>query len=55
MSKYSIGLDLGINNVGWAIVDIETNQIEKCGVKKFNSSSGAKDRREQRNARRRLF
>ena len=54
MSKYSIGLDLGINNVGWAIVDIETNQIEKCGVKKFNSSSGAKDRREQRNARRRL-
>lgn len=54
MSKYSIGLDLGENNVGWSIVDIDTTKIEKCGVRKFNTSSGAKDRRVQRNTRRRL-
>ena len=54
MSKYSIGLDLGVNNVGWSIVDIDTAKIEKCGVRKFNTSSGAKDRRVQRNTRRRL-
>ncbi len=54
MSKYSIGLDLGENNVGWSIVDIDTAKIEKCGVRKFNTSSGAKDRRVQRNTRRRL-
>ena len=23
MGKYSIGLDLGINNVGWAVYDFE--------------------------------
>ena len=54
MSKYSIGLDLGVNNVGWSIVDIDTAQIEKCGVRRFNTSDSAKDRRFQRNTRRRL-
>lgn len=54
MSKYSIGLDLGINNVGWSIVDIDTAEIEKCGVRRFNTSDSAKDRRIQRNTRRRL-
>lgn len=52
--KYSIGLDLGVNNVGWSIVNVDTAVIEKCGVRRFNTSDGAKDRREQRNARRRL-
>lgn len=54
MSKYSIGLDLGVNNVGWSIVDIDTATIEKCGVRSFNKSDGAKDRRNSRNDRRRL-
>ena len=52
--KYSIGLDLGVNNVGWSIVNVDTAEIEKCGVRRFNTSDGAKDRRSFRNTRRRL-
>lgn len=54
MSKFSIGLDLGVNNVGWSIVDVDSATIEKCGVRRFNTSDGAADRRIQRNTRRRL-
>ena len=35
MSKYSIGLDLGINNVGWAIYDLEKNSIIDKGVVRY--------------------
>lgn len=52
--KYIIGLDLGINNVGWSVVNAETNTLESFGVKKFNASGGASDRRNFRNSRRRL-
>lgn len=52
--EYIIGLDLGINNVGWSIVDSTTNTIEKCGVRLFSPSSDASVRRETRNVRRRL-
>ena len=53
MNNYTIGLDLGINNVGWSIYDNKTNKIEKTGVRLFTSSNSAKDRRELRNQRRR--
>lgn len=52
--EYIIGLDLGINNVGWAIVDKENKMIEKCGVRLFSTSNNASQRRTIRNARRRL-
>lgn len=54
MEKYIIGLDLGINNVGWSVVDAQTNKIKYLGVKQFEASDSAKDRRTQRNTRRRL-
>lgn len=52
--KYVIGLDLGINNVGWSILDLESHNIEKSGVRLFNPSTDAKNRRSNRSARRRL-
>ncbi len=52
--NYVIGLDLGINNVGWSIVDLDKKKIEKCGVRLFNPSDDAKKRRGARSVRRRL-
>ena len=54
MKKYSIGLDIGINNIGWSIVNMEEKKVEKCGIRQFSVSAGAKERREIRNSRRRL-
>lgn len=51
MGKYVIGIDLGINNVGWSIIDENTRNIE-MGVRLFNESSAAQDRRSFRAARR---
>jgi len=34
MSKI-LGLDLGTNSIGWAIVDTSTNKLVDCGVKIF--------------------
>lgn len=53
-ANYVIGLDLGINNVGWSIVDLDNKKIEKCGVRLFNPSADAKARRGARSVRRRL-
>lgn len=59
--KYSIGLDIGISSVGWAVVNTDMERIEKMGVRVFdaaenpkNGSSLAAPRREARSARRRL-
>lgn len=54
MEKYIIGLDLGINNVGWAIINEEKNTLEKTGVRIYTTSDVAKERREARNTRRRM-
>lgn len=54
LKKYTIGLDIGINNVGWAIYDSDDNKILKTGVRTFNQSNSAADRRNARNVRRRL-
>ncbi|HHW39003.1 MAG TPA: type II CRISPR RNA-guided endonuclease Cas9 [Bacillales bacterium] len=59
--KYSIGLDIGISSVGWAVVNMDMERIEKMGVRVFdaaenpkNGSSLAAPRREARSSRRRL-
>lgn len=63
--SYSIGLDCGIASVGYAILELDTNEepcrIIKLGARIFNraenpkdGSSLAKSRREARSARRRL-
>lgn len=52
MGKYSIGLDLGINNVGWAIYDLDEQQIIDKGVVRYEKASGAQDRRKVRGSRR---
>ena len=52
MSKYVIGLDLGINNVGWAIYDLNQSIILDKGVVRYQESSNAQDRRAIRGSRR---
>lgn len=50
--NYIIGLDLGINNVGYSVINEDTNQIEKKGVRLFNPANNAENRRNARNTRR---
>lgn len=59
--RYSIGLDIGISSVGWAVINNDLNRIEDLGSRVFdvaenpkNGSSLAAPRREARSARRRL-
>ncbi|MCI1881443.1 MAG: type II CRISPR RNA-guided endonuclease Cas9 [Sporolactobacillus sp.] len=59
--KYSIGLDIGISSVGWAVINLDKQRIERMGARLFdaaenpkNGSSLAAPRREARSARRRL-
>lgn len=45
-----LGLDIGTNSIGWAIVDNSSNQIIDCGVKIFSASFNSERRsvRQQR-------
>ena len=45
-----LGLDIGINSIGWAIVDNSPNQIIDCGAKIFPTSFNSERRfaRQQR-------
>lgn len=59
--KYSIGLDIGITSVGWAVINLDKKRIEDMNSRIFdvaenpkNGSSLAAPRREARSARRRL-
>lgn len=58
--KYSIGLDIGISSVGWAVINLDLDRIERMGVRTFDKaenpdgSSLAASRREARSVRRRL-
>lgn len=59
--KYSLGLDIGVTSVGWAVVDEDKKRIHDLGVRIFekaeNPKTGeslAKPRRDARSARRRL-
>jgi CRISPR-associated protein Cas9/Csn1, subtype II/NMEMI len=59
--KYSIGLDIGISSVGWSVINLDRERIERMGARLFdaaenpkNGSSLAAPRRDARSARRRL-
>lgn len=57
--KYSIGLDLGTNSVGWAVTDINNNLLKfrgknMFGVRLFDAGKTAEQRRGFRSTRRRL-
>src|SRR5699024_4913760 len=59
--RYSIGLDIGITSVGWAVINLDKERIEDLNSRIFdvaenpkNGSSLATPRREARSARRRL-
>lgn len=55
----TLGLDMGTNSLGWAVVDNSTNDLVSYhghpmwGVRMFSESSSAEDRRKKRGARRR--
>lgn len=56
--EYNIGLDIGTQSVGWAVVNANTNQVMKrgnkalWGVRLFDSSETAAARRNKRSIRR---
>lgn len=55
---YTLGLDIGTNSLGWAVIDENLNLVKKCrhslwGVRMFEDSKAAVERRTYRNARRR--
>ena len=59
--KYSLGLDIGITSVGWAVLNLDANRIEDLGVRAFNAAEDpktkaplAEPRRTARSIRRRL-
>ena len=41
--RYTLGLDIGIASVGWAIIDIDKNRIEDLGVRIFNKAENPKN------------
>ena len=59
MKKYTLGLDIGIASVGWAVVDSETEEITEAGARIFESGDASKNqswrgfRGIKRNSRRR--
>lgn len=58
--KYTIGLDIGIASVGWAVIDDEKSRIEDLGVRIFKKAEESDGkalnlaRREARGTRRRI-
>lgn len=59
--KYTLGLDIGITSVGWAVLNNEDERIEDLGVRTFQGAENPKDgsslntpRRMARGLRRRL-
>lgn len=59
--KYSLGLDIGITTVGWAVLNLDESRIEALGVRAFNAAENPKNgaalaepRRIARSIRRRL-
>lgn len=59
MKKYSIGLDIGTNSVGWAVVDEKNELVKKngftlWGVRMFEEAKDASETRTHRSNRRRL-
>lgn len=59
--KYTIGLDIGVTSIGWAVINNEKHRIENLGVRIFDAAENPKDgsslavpRRLARSTRRRL-
>ncbi|MCL2085491.1 type II CRISPR RNA-guided endonuclease Cas9, partial [Candidatus Saccharibacteria bacterium] len=59
--KYSLGLDIGVASIGWAVINLDRKRIEDLGVRVFEKPENPKDgrslaepRRTARSARRRL-
>lgn len=58
--KYTIGLDIGIASIGWAVINNDKNRIEDLGVRTFKKAEEADGkalnlaRREARGTRRRI-
>lgn len=50
--KYTIGYDIGIASVGWAVKNNETNELVDFGVRKFEEATKAEEVRVNRSARR---
>ena len=57
--KYKLGIDIGTNSVGWAVLDENNNLVRKLGhsmwgVRMFPESKSAAERRTYRGSRRRI-
>ena len=57
--KYCLGLDLGVGSIGSAVVELDKNNnpenIADAGVRIFEVSEGAEERRTKRTARKNLI
>lgn len=40
--KYTLGLDIGITSVGWAVLNLDQKRIEDLGVRAFNAAEDPK-------------
>lgn len=59
MSEISLGLDVGTNSIGWALINkdndiVKVKNFSMWGVRMFDESKSSMDRRGYRNSRRRL-
>ena len=51
-NQYTLSIDPGLNNVGWALFDAENKKMVEMGVRKFEPAKEAKTARLKRSARR---
>ena len=51
---YTLGLDIGIGSIGWAVINQQKGKLEDMGVRIFESAGAAQDARLNRGARRNL-
>lgn len=51
-NQYTLSIDPGLNNVGWALFDEENKKMVEMGVRKFEPAKEAKTARLKRSARR---
>ena len=51
-SKYTLGLDIGIGSIGWAVLDCENSDLIDFGSRIFEEAKPAADSRKYRSARR---
>ena len=54
MSKV-LGLDLGTNSIGWAIIEADSNQLESCGTRIFPRKVAVHDKIVSRQKSKKVF